>query len=305
MNGLLTEGCERLRHALRAAPDNAAAAKATFWAGRLAFLQGEREDAERLFLEALRRARTTSATRVEVRALSHLGLIALSRGDVARSIGLHEQALVIARRGKDDWTLMAALANLGAALNGTGQAERGSPLLEEALELGRHLGDRQVTAVTACNLSELALVRGEHTSADSLVQEALENARSIVFGSVICWALCLRAVLALDRGELHTAASRIREGIQSMRAPAGIIALASAAAIAAARNEPLVAAQIWAALDHEMRIHAYPHHFLATRLREDWLPKARGAVDSIAWEAAWAAGSALLPEDALNLAMTA
>jgi predicted ATPase/DNA-binding SARP family transcriptional activator len=295
IHGHLSEGRERLRRTIASSPEGgAAAAKASNFAGFFAYLQGETLEAEPLFSAAVRLARQARERRVEALALSNLGKIAQGRGDVARSTELQEEALVVAREANDDRLLTSALNNVGFFLAETGVAERGRALLEESLEIARRLGETMAVALAAGNLAELALVRGDLNAAESLTTESLECAREIDAGPLIGWALSLQAVLALIHGALATADARIREGLRctlaAYRLESGLIALAAAAALAAARSEPLLAAQLWAALDGELRAHGIDEGLTVTRLREQWLPKARGAVDAATWEAAWAVG---------------
>ena len=306
IRGHLSEGRERLERALSCAPDGRATAMATFHAGRLAMIQGEQD--EPMFSEALRLAREFRDTRAEVLALTHLGVIALSRGDVARSEELHEEALAVARRGADQWTLGHALNDLGSIRLEAGEPERARPLLAEALELSRRLGEPYGTAMVTGNLAELALQRDDLDAAAPLIAECLHNAREIHDESLIAWALTLGALVALNRGALDTAERRMNESGELLRAAyerqSGPLVLAAAATLAAARSEPLLAAQLWAALEHEMGQHLISESFLISKLRTRWLADARSAADAAEWDAAWQSGSKLTAEQALELAAT-
>ena len=120
------------------------------------------------------------------------------------------------------------------------------------------------------------------------------------------WALTLDALVACHRGDLDTAERRINACIELLRTAydraAGPLALATAAVLAAARSEPLVAVQLWGTLDREMSHHVIDEVWLVTSLRDQWLPQLRCAVSTTEWEAAWETGTGLSPEDALELA---
>ncbi len=309
IRGHVSEGRERLRRALDAeTSDQNAAAKATFLAARLALLQGDREQAEPLLIEALRLARQTGEIRTEVQALTHLGMLGQARGDADGAIRLHEQALAKARRQTDTWTLRLALNNLGNILAQSGDAQRARPVLQDALQLARRLGEPFGTALTAGNLAELELARGEADAAEALIAECLQNAKAIDYTSLIAWALALDAMLALHRGERDLADARNTAALAALRgaydAQTGPIALATSATLAAARGEALLAAQLWAAEDREIRTRNVEQVWLATKLRDEWLPETRATVDPAAWRAAWQAGTRLTPEQALELATT-
>ena len=260
IRGHISDGRERLRRALSAvSPKGAPGAKATYFAGRLAFLQGENERATPLFREALRLARQADDVEVQVQAMTHLGILTERRGDRGGGVEPLEQALAIARGRTNDWALRVALNNLGTLLAETGQTERARTLLDEALLLARRIGEPFGLALTAGNLAELALARGDTHAAEALIAECLDSAREIGYASSIGWALSLHTLLALHRGELDTAEARNQEALKSLRvgydASTGPIALAAGATLAAARREPLLAARLWAALDRDIRTH--------------------------------------------------
>ena len=308
IRGHISDGRERLRRALSAvSPKGAPGAKATYFAGRLAFLQGENERATPLFREALRLARQADDVEVQVQAMTHLGILTERRGDRGGVEPL-EQALAIARGRTNDWALRVALNNLGSLLAETGQTERARTLLDEALLLARRIGEPFGLALTAGNLAELALARGDTHAAEALIAECLDSAREIGYASSIGWALSLHTLLALHRGELDTAEARNQEALKSLRvgydASTGPIALAAGATLAAARREPLLAARLWAALDRDIRTHHVEEAWLIIQIRDEWLPKTRDAVDPAAWDAAWEAGATLTPEQALELQTT-
>ena len=306
IRGHISEGRERLRRALSAVSAyGAPAAKATYFAGRFAFLQGENERATPLFREALRLAREADEVEPHVQAMTHLGILTERRGDHGRGVELLEQALAIARGGTNDWALRVALNNLGTLLAEIGQTERAQTMLDEALLLARRLGEPFGLALTAGNLAELALARGDTHAAEALIAECLDSARDIDYASSIGWALSLHTLLALHRGELDTAEARNQEALKSLcvgyDASTGPIALAAGATLAAARREPLLAARLWAALDRDIRTHHVEEAWLIIQIRDEWLPKTRNAVDPAAWDAAWDAGATLTPEQALEL----
>jgi len=80
--------------------------------------------------------------------------------------------------------------------------------------------------------------------------------------------------------------------------------LSAAAVIAARHDNALRAATLWAATDHALGRINRADTPGAAKLRNDWLPLARTAApDSATWEAAWAAGTALSLDEALELAV--
>lgn len=201
---------------------------------------------------------------------------------------------------------IGALNNLGSFLLELGETDRGRALVEEALELSRGVGAPRLVAQAAGNLAEEALIRGDLDRAEPLIREALQNSRQISFSSAISWVLSLDALLALQRSELQTAEERMSEALTAIRGTydfqTGQIVLAVGAAVATTRGEPLTAAQLWAALHHEINTHPAQNSQLVTQLRDQWLKTARAASDTTAWEAAWTVGTKLHAEQAREIA---
>ena len=308
IGGHLSEGREHLRRALASAPGgSAAAAKASFHAGRIAVNLGEADEAQPLLAKAVSDARAAGDTRTEAWALSHLGVVARLRGEVTRSLELLEQAVATARSSGDQWISWVTLNNLADTLHSVGETERALPLIEQALQGMRGLADEHTLAIFASNAADMALATADLQAAESLIAEALRSSRQIDFRSTVAKALALDALLALHHGELDSAAARIIDGVEMGRADylsetTGLL-LAAAGTLAAARGNPLRAAQLWAAADREMQRLGIHEIGAAKRLREELLPAARGDVDAGAWQAAWDAGAKLPPEEALELAI--
>jgi hypothetical protein len=77
--------------------------------------------------------------------------------------------------------------------------------------------------------------------------------------------------------------------------------LAAAAPLAAVREDPLLAAHLWAADESAMARLGLKRDNGAKRLRDKWLPQARQSADPTAWQNAWEAGAKLTPRKALDL----
>ena len=257
VHGHLSEGRERLDRALAAdAGHGPVAAKATLWAARMATLQGDVRAAEPLYRAALRLARDAHNAHVEALALSSLGMFANARGDAARGVELTEQGVCVAREAHDDWILASTLSNLGT-IKAWQQDDGGRALFREALELFRRIGDSRGTALVAANLTELALSRGELETAQSLIDETRSSAHRIDYRMMTGIALCFEALLAMQRGERDAAEARMSDALKVIHgtydAYSASRMLAAAATLATARGAPLLAAQLWAALDRQTR----------------------------------------------------
>jgi hypothetical protein len=221
-------------------------------------------------------------------------------------VALQEQALAVARAAGDDWTLMAAVGNLGAVLADTGQLERGIPLLKEALQLSRRLGETMAAALGAANLVELALAAENLEGIETLITEALCGAREIGCSPMVGWVLSLQALWALGRGDRDAADASLSEALTCMGgaydAELSQVVLSVAATLATVRDDPVLALQLWAALDRQASTQHVAQALLVQRLRQEWLPVAETSLDAATRNRAWSAGAELLPEQALELA---
>ena len=306
IRGHLSEARESLARVL-ASPlaEGAATAKANLFLGRLTYFAGDYADAGPLLEQALVMAREAALPRFVVLALNHLALVALSSGQPDRSLQRHEEALAIATAANDDWTLSVALNSFGLTLQAMGHKEHSRPMLEQALELGRRRAEPMGITLPALNLADLALENGELTTAESLISESLRCARKIDYPHLVTTGLALSALLALHRDQPEVAADRIAASLESIRLAYNVVSatrlLAAAATLAATRREPLRAARLWAASDVANQQIGSDDFAGARRLRAKWLPEARRAVDTAAWQAEWNAGAELTPHEALNL----
>jgi hypothetical protein len=113
-------------------------------------------------------------------------------------------------------------------------------------------------------------------------------------------------VLLVQRGEHETAKARLDDALEAVMleddSQTRRTAVAAAAALATAREDWLVAATLWAALDREIRGHAMPDVWLVTQLSNQWLPRALRDAPPDDWEVAWTQGASLPLADALQLA---
>ena len=181
-------------------------------------------------------------------------------------------------------------------------------MLEDALTARRDVADPMAILRAAPNLADPALAEGSLEDAKSLIAESLQLARVIRYSSALAMALALDALLALHRDDLDHASDRINESLDVVRAAyhvmSAVTLLTAAATLAAARNDPLRAAQLWSAFDSSMARVGADDTCDARRLREKWLPQARQLASATAWQNAWEAGAKLTPRQALDLVDT-
>jgi predicted ATPase/DNA-binding CsgD family transcriptional regulator len=127
--------------------------------------------AETLGQQALALSREHGDPTAVVHALTHLGWTAEYQGRFARALAFHEEAIELIRSLEDpSWTAWST-RNVGMQLYRLGEIEVGERRLDEALALFRRGGYRFGAAFVLTNLAEIALARGDHARAAALWQE--------------------------------------------------------------------------------------------------------------------------------------
>jgi predicted ATPase/class 3 adenylate cyclase len=180
-HGHVTEARRRLSLALEMARDVPAGfrADALWTAARQADAQSDWAAAESLLDEALVLYRADAREREVALTLSHLGSIAISRGDQVRGQALCEEALTVARGSGDARATSAALNILASVYMERGDQERALALHDEALELRRRLADPLLVVDSTYNLAIAAFLNGDFERAREAFEESLELAHSL------------------------------------------------------------------------------------------------------------------------------
>jgi hypothetical protein len=159
------------------------------------------------------------------------------------------------------------LGNLGLVVGHHGDLTRALALHEEALALSRELGDRRGIAIGLSNLANLARERGDQIEAATHLRECL-----------------------LVRSELGD-----QVGV--------IVSLEGIAAVAVAQGQPEPATRLYAVATAWREAMSAP---LAPNDQEQYerdLAAVRGELGEDAFDAAWDAGWALSPEEAVTEAL--
>jgi predicted ATPase/DNA-binding CsgD family transcriptional regulator len=232
----------------------------------------ERQDLEyvhAIAMETLEEARRVGETWVENRALVSLATVALKRGDADGARAALEQAVEVARRADDGWSLAMTLVPLGDLERSRGRHEHGGRLYQESLarlaEIG--LADHPLAhPYLLHNLGYVALAVAQPAEARQRFREAMAGYR---------WLGDSRGVAECLIGLGATASAEGRAEVAVRLFAAGEAALAA------------MGTELW-------------HSNQADYQR--WRGVATQALEPEAFEAAWAVGAKLSVEDALGLA---
>jgi non-specific serine/threonine protein kinase len=269
VRGHLVEGRRWSERALASGPTaDAVRAAAVGVAGWIASAQGDEASAIPLVEESLRLARRAGDDFVVAQSSQVLGLIEEDRGRFAEARALHEESLRIYRARRDAIWPPYVVNLLGLVAYEEGDIDRAAAHFEDALAAFRASGNTYGAGWALTNLAKVARVRGEYAGAASLFAEGL--ALLWEHGDQLGIAGCLRGLarVAALTGR-HERAARLFGAEEALREAIGA---------PAAR--------------HRVR-----HDEAVASVRDD--------LGETAFAAAWAAGRALPPADAVAEAMAA
>jgi predicted ATPase/DNA-binding SARP family transcriptional activator len=168
---------EALASAIRHDPPAAlrlAAALWWFWMAR-----GYFAEASRRIAEALAAAPAPSPQRVRTLHAAAGITVRLSRGSFDGVVALAEEALDIARAGRDRRAVARALERLGVLTMGPFLYARAELAFAEGLQVARAIGDEAATLAITQAQGVLAACRGENAGARALFDESLALLRQL------------------------------------------------------------------------------------------------------------------------------
>jgi tetratricopeptide (TPR) repeat protein len=283
-----------------------AGALARFWEMRARFLEGSS------WLEAVLRQSgrldmvTDSATRAKL--LSEAGTFAWHRGDYDRATELHGEALELYRQVGDDSGVAFALICLGTQRLENSDYERATPLYEAALTISRRIGDRPNIAMAIRSLAEVARQRGEYERAKTLGMECLSLYQEMTDEFNVAATVGWLGLLTVWSGDEHDLADGfLKESLALNREVGnwgyGVYCLEGFAGLAGARAQGARAARLWGAAETLRESIGAPPTPEARPYYERSMAAARAQLGEAAWEAAFAEGSMMSPEEAAEYAL--
>jgi non-specific serine/threonine protein kinase len=308
---LLEREHDNLRAALRWSTQDSARATAgvqmavhlsTFWQARSHLSEGRR------WFEAALAAATTAAAE-RGRALICAGDLALRQGDGERARELFEECLSLQPYQTDPRNSAAGLSGLGMVLYEQGDYLGATTRLEESLALFRKLGDQQGIAITLGQLGLGVFFQGSLGPARTLLEESLALLRGLGLEPMVANALVALAWVAYFEGDYGRARPLGEESLAISRDLGGRAGCAEClllmAGLALAQGHPQRAAQLGAAAE-ALRTAVGASLLYSPAMRAQMsrgLAALRSALGEEAFAAAWAAGLALTPEQAIAYAL--
>jgi non-specific serine/threonine protein kinase len=246
-----------------------ARAKALYVEGMMENYQGDHLSAESLLEESISLFRELDDKLGTAYALSNAGFAALGLGRPQKAITLTEEAVDLFLEVDEKWGAAIELGFLAVAWRDQGDHEKAKRLAERGLALSREVGERQAISVALNTLATLAQAEGDHEWAGELFGEGLT----------------VSAELGNESDVVHCL-----EGLAS---------------IAAAEGSIVRAARLWGAAEALLEeIEVGVHTYVPDRsIHQSLVAAARARLDEEAFEAAWAEGRTMTPEQAIEYAL--
>ncbi len=210
-------------------------AKATNFAGILAYHQNDYALARELLLDGLRLfeqspddAVTTGllrelgfASKVAGRAksLNGLGFVAKEEGNSAEARRHYEESLALYRDIDDEWGIVWSATDLALVLLHLKESERAITLLEESLErqTPRLVRGRSGRALTTVYLAYAFAAQGRSDAASERTTEALNESRAIGYKRGVILAAQFAGLLEMAAGRRGQASAFLREALSLCR----------------------------------------------------------------------------------------
>jgi predicted ATPase/DNA-binding SARP family transcriptional activator len=231
----------------------------------------------------------------------------IERGDDQQARPLLEESLAVGRAAGDIGTIALILTDLGQLLLRQGDYTTARAYSDEALAIARAVKDRGYMAQALNNLGELARCQGDYIQAQACYVESLALFRSQGASVDTPRLLHNLGCVALHQGDLARARALFAESLakfrdgRSQRGIAECLAAFAAAALAGDRGTR--AARLWGA-GEALREAAGVAMWAADQIEYDRQVAAlRTKLDQGSLAAAWAAGRALAPEQAIAEAL--
>lgn len=259
-------------------------------------------------------ARSGDALTIPVRmaALNEAGWIATVQGEQEKAVVLLEESFALSKEQGEESAIAASLFQLGQLLvMHEGDRERVADLRDEAEALRSESLDPSQAAYLVMFMALASWHARDDAQALSLFEEGLGQFRDL--GNLQGAAFCLGCIgfIVLDGEDLARAATIFEEALRTLRTlrdRVGIFhCLLGAASVAGWRGEPDRAALLWGAAEALGETAAVP---LIPMIRsrydyEGYVAAARSRLGQEAFEAAWAEGRTMTPEEAIDYALLA
>jgi predicted ATPase/class 3 adenylate cyclase len=180
-------------------------AQLLWWAGHLAFFQGDYATAAHHLQESLTLCRRGDNPAGAARALNGLASLAIHQEHFAQAQHLLDEALKLGQEGGDLAQVAETFSTKAGLAETLGDYHGALRFDERALELWEGLGDLHLAAGTRRSIGWSRLLLGDGAAGEALIQEALAVHQQMSDTNCTALALGHLGMAALDRGAVDEA----------------------------------------------------------------------------------------------------
>ena len=306
--GLTTEARRWLARALATAPSRGRPrAAALLGAGTLAWRQGDCPTAQTYLDESASLWQAADDRRGLAEAKHVLGHVRFDQRDFTAARSLFQDSLEGYRGVGDTIGGLPLTGDVGLVAYHEGDYDTAEQVLTESLALYRAHGLKDRVAGGLNSLGDLAQLAGDGQRATDLYEESLDLWRELRGAPGIASALHKLGQVRRSQNDNRTARTMLTESLQlqlELGNQQGLgECLAALAATTAASGQLERAAKIFAASSALLDAIGVPLAPVDRLALTGDIATTRNQLGSVAWDAAWAAGSRLSTDDAIGLAL--
>jgi tetratricopeptide (TPR) repeat protein len=271
--------------------------------GYIAMIKSNYAAARALEEEALILFREVGDIVGSVYALQILALVLFFQGKYARAQALLEESLVLSREVGNVQSYAGSLMLLGSVLLNQGDLARARARLEESLTISREVGYKRNIGHSSRLLGLVAFLQGDVAKARSLLEESLVLFKEVGERGHIAQVFFSLGFIAFGQGDYTAARALMEESLEIFRKLdlkwdiAGC--LEGLAAVVVAQGEPVRAVWCMSAAQALRQAIGTPLPSLFQAMHEFTMVSVRTQLGKQAFDAAWAKGRTMTPEQAL------
>jgi len=164
--------------------------------------QGDLDEAERLFHEALQRGTSTTDPRLQVDVMTNLGSLAKIRGDFREALRCYEEALAHGRMHSLLDNILGTLNNLGIANMALRRLDAAEDAFTEALTIANALGGLSIRIQLEVNCAALQIEKADYVEAKRRCDRAMSLASHLGDSRANAEADKVYGIIARETGDL-------------------------------------------------------------------------------------------------------
>jgi len=304
--GYLSEGRQWIERALTESEGVVAfvRGKGLIAAGTLACAQGDYRRAATLGEESLTLFRELGDQHGIALSLNVLGYVARLKGDNAAARSMSEESLAIFRQEDEKWNIAETLYFLASMATFQGDQATARTLIAEGLVLFREMGDQRGIAYSLNILGLVSLLEGNAEAARLLQEESLAICKALGDRLGIAYALNALGGLEFLQGNCVAARTMYEEGlaiaIQSDDKWLTAACLEGLGRVVVAQEHPASGVRLWSVAHSLREVIGMPMSPIERAIHEHSMAAARIYLGEEMFEATWAEGHTMTPEQALT-----